>query len=101
VETTKEFFGDYVSQYNFRESVLDGSTVPLYYHNRVPRMQLQNDALNDELAEIVADENLSEEQQERLMRKYANVVTVITDNDRLDVVAQDIVDHFPNRGYLG
>ena len=101
VETTKEFFGDYVSQYNFRESVLDGSTVPLYYHNRVPRMQLQNDALNDELAEIVADENLSEEQQERLLRKYANVVTVITDNDRLDVVAQDVVDHFPNRGYLG
>ena len=101
VETTREFFGDYVSQYNFQESVLDGSTVPLYYHNRVPQMQLQNDALNEEFAEIMADENLSDEQKERLTRKYANVVTVITDNDRLDTVAQDIVGHFPNRGYLG
>ncbi|NVO29711.1 type I restriction endonuclease subunit R [Hymenobacter lapidiphilus] len=101
VETTKEWFGGYVSQYNFQESVLDGSTVPLYYHNRVPQMQLQNDALNEEFAEIMADENLSDEQKERLTRKYANVVTVITDNDRLDTVAQDIVGHFPHRGYLG
>ncbi len=101
VETTKEWFGGYVSQYNFQESVTDGSTVPLYYHNRVPQMMLQNDALNDDFAEIMADENLSDEQQERLTRKYANIVSVITDHDRLDAVAQDIVGHFPHRGYLG
>jgi type I restriction enzyme R subunit len=101
VQTTREWFGGYVSQYNFQQSVLDGSTVPLFYHNRVPKMELQNDALNEEFAEILDDENLSPEQQELLTRRYANVMTVLTDSDRLDAVAQDIVGHFPNRGYLG
>ena len=101
VETTKEWFGGYVSRYDYLMSVADGSTVSIFYHNRVPKMQLQNDALNDEYAEIVADEELSVEQQERLTREYANITTVITDNDRLDTLAQDIVAHCPGRGYLG
>ncbi len=101
VETTKEWFGDYVSRYDFADSVADGSTVPLFYQNRVPKMQLQNDTLNDEYAEIIEDENLSEEQTEKLTREFANITTVITDNDRLETIAADIVNHFPARGYLG
>lgn len=101
VETTREWFGDYVSRYDFSDSVADGSTVPIFYQNRVPKVQLQNDTLNDEYAEILEDENLSEEQQERLTKQYANVTTIITDNDRLETIAKDIVSHFPDRGYLG
>lgn len=101
VETTKEWFGDYVSRYDFADSVADGSTVPLFYQNRVPHVQLQNDTLNDEYAEIVEDESLSDEQQERLTQEFANITTVITDNDRLESIAEDIVSHFPERGYLG
>jgi type I restriction enzyme R subunit len=101
VETTREWFGEYVSRYDFADSVADGSTVPLFYQNRVPKVQLQNDTLNDEYAEIVEDENLSREQEERLTREFADVTTVITDNDRLETIAEDIVNHFPDRGYLG
>jgi len=98
---TKEWFGDYVSRYDFADSVADGSTVPIYYQNRVPKVQLQNDTLNEEYAEILEDENLSDEQQERLTREFANITTVITDNDRLEAIAEDIINHFPERGYLG
>jgi type I restriction enzyme R subunit len=35
-EKTREVFGEYVSVYNFQQSVADGSTVPLYYENRIP-----------------------------------------------------------------
>lgn len=101
VETTKEWFGDYVSRYDFGDSVADGSTVPLFYQNRVPKVQLQNDTLGDEYAEIIEDENLSREQEERLTREFADITTVITDNDRLETIAEDIVKHFPERGYLG
>lgn len=101
VETTREWFGDYVSRYDFADSVADGSTVRLFYQNRVPKVQLQNDTLNDEYAEIVEDENLSPEQEERLTREFSGITTVITDNDRLDTIAEDIVNHFPDRGYLG
>ena len=40
-EKTKSVFGDYVSVYNFSQSIADGATVPLYYENRVPRLQLK------------------------------------------------------------
>ncbi len=44
-ERTKEVFGDYVSIYNFKQSIDDGNTVPLYYENRIPELQLTNDNL--------------------------------------------------------
>lgn len=100
-EKTQKWFGKYVSRYDFADSVADGSTVPIFYQNRVPKVLLQNDTLNEEYAEILEDENLSNEQQERLTRQYATVTTIITDNDRLETIAKDIVAHFPERGYLG
>jgi type I restriction enzyme, R subunit len=39
-ERTKQVFGDYVSIYNFAQSVDDNATVPLYYENRIPELQL-------------------------------------------------------------
>ena len=42
-EKTRDTFGDYVSIYNFMHSIEDGATVPLYYENRVPEVQLKND----------------------------------------------------------
>jgi type I restriction enzyme R subunit len=101
VETTKDWFGGYVSRYDFSDSVADGSTVKIFYQNRVPQVMLQNDTLNQEYAEIIGDQELTEEQEERLTKEYANVTTIITDNDRLDTIAKDIVEHFPTRGYLG
>ena len=43
-EKTREVFGDYISIYNFSQSIADGATVPLYYENRIPELQLTNDA---------------------------------------------------------
>ena len=50
-ERTKEVFGDYVSIYNFKQSVDDRNTVPLYYENRIPELQLTNDNLTDDIAD--------------------------------------------------
>ena len=40
-------------------------------------------------------------QQDKLERKFATELGVIKRDDRLDTIAQDIVYHFPQRGYLG
>jgi len=48
-EKTREVFGDYVSVYNFKQSVDDGATVPLYYENRIPELQLTNPDLNEDI----------------------------------------------------
>ena len=98
---TSAWFGDYVSEYNFQQSVEDGATVPLFYEKRVPNVLMHNDELNEEFAAIVEDENLDEASQEKLERRFAQEMAVITTDDRLETIARDIVYHFPRRGYLG
>ena len=98
---THEWFGENVSEYNFKQSIEDEATVPLFYHKRVPSVLLQNDAIDDDLAEIVSDENLTEADQRRLEKDFATEMSVLKRDDRLETIAQDIVYHFPRRGYLG
>src|SRR5207249_3384470 len=57
-ELTKDVFGDYVSVYNFKESVDDENTVPLYYENRIPEVQLVNEDLNEQMAAIIDEAEL-------------------------------------------
>ena len=42
------WFGDYVSEYNFQQSMDDGATVPLFYEKRVPQVLIQNENLSEE-----------------------------------------------------
>ena len=98
---TNAWFGDYVSEYNFQQSMDDGATVPLFYEKRVPEVLIANADLSGEFYEILEDENLDEAQQEKLERKFGTEMEVIKRDDRLETVARDIVYHFPRRGYLG
>lgn len=100
-QLTHEWFGDNVSEYNFKQSIEDGATVPLFYHKRVPEVLNQNKDIDDDLAEIVSDENLTADQEEKLEREFAQEMSVLKADDRLEIIARDIVYHFPRRGYLG
>lgn len=98
---TNAWFGDYVSEYNFAQAIADGATVPLYYDKRLPELHVENDDLNEELSEILEEENLNEQQQQKLEDKFASTMEVITRDDRLETISKDIATHFPRRGYLG
>lgn len=98
---TNKWFGDYVSEYNFQQAMEDGATVPLFYHKRVPEVLLQNDDLGEEFYELLEDQNLDDAQQQKFEKKFSKEMQVIVRDDRLDTIAQDIVYHFPRRGYLG
>ncbi len=99
-ELTREVFGDYVSVYNFKESVDDANTVPLYYENRIPEVQLTNEALNEEMNAIIEAAALDADQQARLEREFAREYHLITREDRLERIAEDIVAHYMGRGVL-
>jgi len=99
-ERTKQVFGDYVSIYNFKQSIDDGNTVPLYYENRIPELQLTNPNLTEDMAEIIDSAELDEDQQKTLERDFAREYQLITREDRLDRIAQDLVAHFVGRGVL-
>ncbi len=98
---TNQWFGDYVSEYNFAQSVEDGSTVPLFYSRRVPEVGLENDFLDDDVVDIIEDENLNEDETRLLENASSRILEVIKREDRLDKIARDIAHHFPRRGFLG
>ena len=100
-ERTREVFGDYVSIYDFQQSVEDGATVPLFYENRTPELQLVNPDLNDEFYALVEEAVLDDDQEERLEQVLGRQYHLITRDDRLETVAQDIVRHFLGRGFVG
>lgn len=100
-ELTRKVFGDYVSIYNFRQSVDDGATVPLFYENRIPELQLINENLNEEMEELLEEAELDEAQEHRLEREFAREYHLITRDERLERVAQDVVSHFLGRGQMG
>ncbi|WP_275100169.1 type I restriction endonuclease subunit R [Sedimenticola hydrogenitrophicus] len=100
-EKTREVFGDYVSIYNFADAVDDGATLPLYYENRVPEVNLSRDDLGDEITEILDEADLNDEQEARLEKEFARAYHIITREERLDTIAGDIVEHYMGREYMG
>jgi type I restriction enzyme R subunit len=100
-ERTKEVFGDYVSIYDFQQSIEDGATVPLFYENRTPELQLVNPDLNEDTYQVIEDAGLDADQEAKLERTLGRQYHIITRDDRLETVAKDIVRHFLGRGFVG
>jgi len=90
-----------VSVYDFKQSIEDGATVPLYYENRIPELQLTNKDLNEELEELLDEAMLNDEQEEKLEREFRQEYHLITRQERLEAIAEDLVQHFLDRGYMG
>ena len=96
-ELTKDWFGPYVSEYNFAQSIEDGATVPLFYKKSVPRVEQINEDLVGDAAEILEHEKLTEEQARKLDREYSTLLHVVKRPDRLLEIANHIVRHYPYR----
>lgn len=54
-EATKKVFGEYVSVYNFKQSIVDEATVPLFYENRIPELQLVNENFNEDIIKVIEE----------------------------------------------
>ncbi|MEO6230874.1 MAG: type I restriction endonuclease subunit R [Ferruginibacter sp.] len=102
-EITKRIFGDYVSRYDFKRSVDDGATVPLYYENRGEYLGLKNPVINEQIRAVIdaESEDLDSDQRSRVQQLFAREYPILTARKRLDAIARDAVWHFCNRGYKG
>jgi type I restriction enzyme R subunit len=100
-ELTRREFGDYVSIYNFRDAIEDGATVPLFYENRIPELQIINEDFADELTELLEEAELDEDAEGRLVRRFGREYALITRPERMRTVARDLVRHFVGRGFAG
>ncbi len=100
-EKTRQVFGDYISVYDFQQSVDDGATVRLYYENRIPELQLVNENLNEDMERLLEAAELDETQEKKLEREFAREYHLITRDERLEAIAKDLVAHFTGRGFQG
>jgi len=100
-EATRREFGDYVSIYNFRDAIADGATVPLYYENRIPELQLVNEAFAEDLNVLLEEAEVDDEAEGLLVRRFAREVALIGRPERLRTIARDVVRHFVHRGFDG
>ena len=100
-ELTRKIFGAYVSTYDFKRSIEDGATVPLYYENRGEKLRLDNPQINQDIREAIESQDLDSDQEDKLKRLFAKEYPILTAEKRLRAIAKDAVYHFNNRGYTG
>ena len=100
-QATKDWFGDYVSIYNFQRAIADGATVPLVYENHGSHLHLNADNnLNERILariEQAKKNGKSEEAIERLIKAAQSDYQFLTAPKRLEAIAADIVSHYADR----
>jgi len=100
-ELTKRIFGDYVSKYDFKRSIEDGATVPLYYENRGEKLKLDNPQITEQIREAIEQHDLDSDQEDKLKKLFRREYPILTSEKRLRAIAKDVVQHFNTRGYKG
>lgn len=98
---TNKWFGETVSEYNFSQAVQDEATVRLTYRNHLPEVQNENPTFSADFIRILQDEELDDDSRQRLEREHAKELEILRRPARLNKIADDIVEHIINRGYLG
>ena len=95
---TRAVFGDYISIYDIQRSVEDGATVPIYYESRLAKLALderERPNIDPEFEEATEGEEV--ERREKLKTKWAQLEAVVGAENRVKLVAQDIIEHFEQR----
>jgi type I restriction enzyme R subunit len=88
-------FGNYIDIYDMRRAVDDGATVPIYYESRLAELELAEDEkphIDEEFEEITEQEE--ESLVEGVKERWTSLEAVVGAAKRLDLLAQDIVQHF-------
>jgi type I restriction enzyme R subunit len=96
--STVRIFGDTISQYDIQRAVEDKATVPIYYENRLARLELdeaERPHLDDDFEEVTEGEE--EERKEALKSEWSTLEALVGTEKRLGLVAQDLVEHFEQR----
>ena len=95
---TRAVFGDYISIYDIQRSVQDGATVPIYYESRLAKLALdehEKPSIDEEFEEATEGEEI--EQKEKLKTRWAQLEAIVGAEQRVRLVAEDVVEHYEQR----
>jgi type I restriction enzyme R subunit len=95
---TRAVFGDYISIYDIQQAVEDGATVPIYYEGRLAKLELkasERPKIDPEFEEVTEGEEA--EEKEKLKTKWAALESIVGSENRVDLIAQDLLKHYDAR----
>ena len=96
--STPAVFGEYIDTYTISQSVEDNATVPIFYEARLAKIALSDEKkpeLDEDFEEVTEGEE--EAVKGKLKTKSAKLEAMVGTEERLTLIAQDIVDHFERR----
>lgn len=91
-EKTSNKFGPIVHAYTMQRAVEDETVAPLLYEERVPELDINEEAVNRWFDKITS--NLSEAQRSDLKQKFAKKGAIYGAANRIELIAWDIATHF-------
>lgn len=91
-EKTANKFGPIVHAYTMQRAVEDETVAPLLYEERVPELDINEEAVNRWFDKITA--NLSDAQRSDLKKKFAKKGAIYGAANRIELIAWDIATHF-------
>ncbi|WP_100470532.1 type I restriction endonuclease subunit R [Mycobacteroides abscessus] len=97
-KSTRAVFGDYIDVYDLTRAVEDGATVKIFYESRLAKVALSDDdmASLDELADEIT-ENVEQDVAIKAKSRWARLEAIVGAEERLDLIARDIVEHWDKR----
>jgi len=66
----------------------------VFYQNRVKKLSLSNLDISEDALEIYEKHDLDDDQAEKFSKEFSSTYKVITRDDRLDKIANDIARHY-------
>ena len=100
-KSTIAVFGNYIDIYDMTQAVDDGATVPIYYENRTAKLKLNEATLkriDDEYAQLAGD--ATEEVIEKSKADLSGLEALVGSNERMEMLADDIIAHYEDRQYV-
>jgi type I restriction enzyme R subunit len=85
----------YLDKYSIRESIEDGTTVPLFYSLAPNELRVDRDTLDREFLDLKEAEGLSDpEDLTRILEKAVNLRNMLKNRERVQRIAQYVATHY-------
>ena len=82
----------YMSLYSFADSVRDGATLPLHFEARMLELRVDQAAINEAYRELTG--GLTDEDQDELAKRAANLGVLVKAPERVRRICEDIAEHY-------
>ena len=97
---TTDIFGDIIDTYDMTQSIIDGSTVKLFYESRLAKVWTDDEVLKQidtYYNDLEKNNQAGREAIEKSKAEMSKLKVILEDDDLIDLLARDIIAHYEER----